>query len=78
MRESDAICSSFSSSPTILSYHILISLLCLAPVLYYTLLVDVKKDKNGSDDGSDDPPASPVKPVKGATKQTWGSKPKGR
>ena len=37
----------------------------------------MKKDKNGSDDGSEDPPASPVKAVKGATKQTWGSKPKG-
>ena len=65
----------------LLSYPIISSSRCSVlplTVLYYTLLVDVKKDKNGSDDGSDDPPASPVKPVKGATKQTWGSKPKGR
>lgn len=41
-----------------------------------TIFSDVKK-KNGSDDGSEDAPPSPQKPIKGATKQTWGAKSKG-
>ena len=39
-------------------------------------LSDVKK-KNGSDDGSEDAPPTPQKPVKGVSKQTWGAKSKG-
>ena len=43
----------------------------------YAPTLDVKK-KNGSDDGSEDAPPSPQKPVKGASKQTWGAKSKGQ
>ena len=66
--------------------HLPLLFLCCHPhqpytALHYitssaTTLSDVKK-KNGSDDGSEDAPPSPQKPVKGASKQTWGAKSKG-
>ena len=78
MRESDLVCLPILLNQPSYPHHIALSCPSYHFIfLYYTFFVDVKKDKNGSDDGSEDPPASPVKPVKGATKQTWGSKPKG-
>jgi hypothetical protein len=73
------------SSPSSFHNLSLPSLLCHTTLHYTALhyitsvcatLSDVKK-KNSSDDGSEGAPPTPQKPVKGASKQTWGAKSKG-